>query len=158
VYQHILVALDGSELAEHILPHVEALATKFGSRVTLLRATESIGTIVAETTPGSVADGGAYVDPRPILEAEQGEAHSYLAPLAERLKAQGLNVDFEVPEGPASDAILRRAHEMRADLIAMTTHGHGGLGRLVFGSEADRVLRRSACPVLLVRVHHGGTE
>jgi nucleotide-binding universal stress UspA family protein len=155
VYQHVLVALDGSELAEQILPHVEALASKFGSRITLLRATESVGAIVAETTPGSAVDGGAYIDPRPILEAEQAEAHDYLAPLAERLRAHGSDVDFEVPEGPASEAILRRAEEMGASLIAMTTHGRGGLGRLVFGSEADRVLRHAACPVLLVRVHAG---
>lgn len=151
MYNRILVPLDGSELGERILPHVEALASKVGAAVTLVRATDSPATVIAETTGGSF-DGGAPLDPTPIVEAESEEATNYLKGVADRLRGSGLTVDEEHPRGPAAEMILQRAAELGAGLIAMTTHGRGGLGRLVFGSVADRVLRHAACPVLLVRV------
>jgi nucleotide-binding universal stress UspA family protein len=73
--------------------------------------------------------------------------------LASRLKGQGLTVDFEEPEGDPADTVTRRAQELGADLIAMTTHGRTGLGRLLLGSVAESVIRKAPCPVLLVRVH-----
>ena len=72
--------------------------------------------------------------------------------LAGRLRRRGLAVTHEHHEGLAADVIVARARESRAALIAMTTHGRGGLGRLLFGSTADAVLRHAPCPVLLVRV------
>lgn len=151
MYGHILVPLDGSELAEQILPHVEALAAKFGATVTLLRATRTPATVLAETTGGGL-DGGGLLDPAPIVRAECEAAAAYLRALAERLRGAGLAVHEEHPAGPAAGLIVGRAAELGADLIAMTTLGRGGLGRLVFGSVADEVLRHAACPVLLVRV------
>jgi nucleotide-binding universal stress UspA family protein len=152
MYGHILVALDGSELAEQILPHVEALAARFGSRVTLLRATTPRETIIAETSVGAAPIAPGLVDPTPIVEAEQAEAQSYLEATAARLRASGLSVAQEQLEGAADEAILERAAALGVDLLALTTHGRGGLGRLVFGSVADRVLRKTTCPVLLVRI------
>ena len=152
MYDRILVALDGSELAEQILPHVEALARQLGSTVILLRATTSVATVVAQTTAGADPITPGLVDPTPMLEAERQEVGGYLARIAERLRGHGLTVQVEEPEGAAAEAILERCAALRVNLIAMTTHGRGGLGRLVFGSVADQVLRHASCPILLVRV------
>lgn len=141
VYERILVALDGSERAERVLPYVAPLADKFGASVTLLRATTSVGMVVA-----------GDIDPTPLLEAERQEATAYLAALAARLAEVGLTVSTASPEGPAADALVEHARRTGADLIALTTHGRGGLGRLLFGSVADAVLRHAPCPVLLVRL------
>jgi nucleotide-binding universal stress UspA family protein len=157
MYEHILVALDGSKLAETVLPHVEALAAKFGSQVTLLHAVTPLGTIIASTSSpnvlGQPSDMYPTVDPVELQDAEQEGAQGSLRKVAERLGQLGITTVIATPEGPAADAILEHARKEGTNLIAMTTHGRTGLGRMFLGSIADEVLRNSACPVLLVRVH-----
>ena len=156
MYEQILVALDGSELAEQVLPHVEALAEKFGSNLMLLRAITPLGTIIAATTPPPMVGAPVItypaVDPMELFNAELAEATEYLQKIAERLGARGLKVNIATPEGPAAEAILEHARTQGTDLIAMTTHGRTGLGRLLLGSVADEVLRNASCPVLIIRV------
>jgi nucleotide-binding universal stress UspA family protein len=155
MYEHLLVALDGSKAAEHVLPHAESLAKAFGSRITLLSASIAAETLLAQSaTSGSpgVGDVAPPMDPTPILEAEQQAAAEYLAKVEAQLRAQGLNVDSEHPEGDAADLIVQRANELGVTLILMTTHGRSGLARAVFGSVADAVLRHASCAVLLVRI------
>jgi nucleotide-binding universal stress UspA family protein len=144
----ILVPLDGSELAEQVLPHVAALAQRFGARVTLLRAITPMSQVMAEEAALNEPDG----EPDSFAEAEQREAREYLAAAAQRLHEQGVAAAWEYPQGDAAEVIAARAIALSVDLIAMTTHGRGGLGRLVFGSVSDAVLRRAPCPLLLVRV------
>jgi len=148
MYERILTALDGSELAERILPHVEALALKFGASVVLVRAVP----VMEQTVRAQAGLAAGYVDPTPVIEADRREAAQYLERIAERLIGGGLAVVWKQPEGSAAEAILEHARGSSADLIALTTHGRSGLGRVVFGSVADDVLRRAPCPVLLVRV------
>ena len=148
MFSRILVALDGSTAAEEILAHVEALAEKLGATVILLRAIPALERAVA--AQAGVAAG--FVDPTPVIEQERSEATNYLERVGERLISRGLSVVWQQPEGSASEAILEHAQASNADLIALTTHGRGGLGRAVFGSVADEVLRRARCPVLLLRV------
>lgn len=156
MYAHLLVALDGSAAAERVLPHAEALASAFHATITLVRATISAEMILTETAGGGDTAVGQLaapsVDPTPILDADRSSAVDYLGELASRLRARGLTVNVEHPSGPATDVILERARALGADLILMTTHGRGGLGRMVFGSTADSVLRHAPCPVLLVRI------
>ncbi len=135
MYEHLLVALDGSPHAEKVLDHAEALAIAFRSTITLLRATVAAEQLLAETASsgGTLGDGAAYG-------------------VAARLRQHNVTVNTEHPEGPAADEIVKRATELGISLILMTTHGRGGLGRVVFGSTADSVLRHAPCPVLLVRV------
>ena len=147
MYERIVVALDGSELAERVLPHVEALAEKFGSAVTLLRATAPRGAIPID----SAAVGVAAVEPESLVEAERGEAAEYLGRVAARLRARGLAVEVAQPEGAPAPVIVEHARGAGADLIALGTHGRGGAERLLLGSVADEVLRHAACPILLVR-------
>jgi nucleotide-binding universal stress UspA family protein len=153
MYRHIVVALDGSPDAEKILPHVAALAKAFGSAVTLLGATESLEMVVAETVPTAVPpEPLLVVDPVPVVRQEHHDTAAYLETIAADLRERGISVGYRHPEGPAAEVILETAERLGADLIAMTTHGRGGIGRLVFGSVADDVLRNARCPLLLVRL------
>lgn len=151
MYRRVLVALDGSELAERVLPHVEALAQKFGSHLVLVRAVASQGPLSSarEVGPTTV---GRLMDPTPDRQVYEEEAERYLRALADHLRNQGYQVDYEQVEGPAAEVIIHRARALGADLIAMTTHGHTGLGKLVLGSVAEEVVTHAPCPVLLVRV------
>jgi nucleotide-binding universal stress UspA family protein len=154
MFEHLLVALDGSPAAERVLEHAEALADAFHSTITLLRATISAEMVVAETAGGEtiVGEVAATVDPTPILDADRSAAEEYLNAIAQRLRRRNLTVNQEHPPGPANQVIVERAAALGVSLILMTTHGRGGLGRVVFGSTADSVLRHTTCPVLLVRV------
>ena len=154
MYEHLLVALDGSPHAERVLEHTEALAKAFGSTVTLLRATVSAETLLAQTAGAgqTIGDVAPVMDPTPILEADRDAAVEYLEPVAARLRQHNLTVFIETPEGPAAEEIVERARADDVSLILMTTHGRSGLRRVLFGSVADAVLRHAACPVLLVRV------
>jgi nucleotide-binding universal stress UspA family protein len=153
MYNHILVALDGSELSEQVLPYVRPLVEKFGSDVTLLRATTSPEQILAAGGAGALSATEAVIDPMPIVEAEQADASAYLDAVAATIRQSNAQVRTARPEGDAGEAILDHARANAIDLIALTTHGRGGLGRLIFGSVAEHVVRHAPCPVLLVRIH-----
>ncbi|MHB1134710.1 MAG: universal stress protein [Chloroflexota bacterium] len=153
MYDKLLVALDGSRLAERVLPVVEPLAERFGGTLVLLSAIlapEEVMPAASPVAPGVLP--GPALDPQAIVDADRGDATRYLAEVAARLRQRGLAVRVEMPQGPAAAAIVTFARREAVDLIAMTTHGRGGLGRLVFGSVADEVLRQAPCPVLLVRI------
>ena len=94
------------------------------------------------------------LDPEPIIDADADSADEYLTGVADRLRAQGLDVAIEHPAGNATTVIVERAEALGVSLILMTTHGRSGLGRALFGSTADSVLRHANCPVLLVRIPH----
>ena len=151
MYRHALVPLDGSEVAEQVLPHIEALAEKFGSAITLLRATMPPVEPIAPSPMGFPVTPYVAQDFTEVYEAERRAAADYLDAVAKRLSSGGFQVERVLVEGPAADAIIERAAALGVDLIAMTTHGRGGLERLVLGSAADEVVRKATCPVLLVR-------
>ena len=135
MYKNVLVPLDGSSLAEKILPQVTELAGLTGAEVSLLRV------VLAHTFPGA--------DPTDAQVEVVREAEEYLAGVAEQLK--GLQVSTHVRYGHDADEILNHAERDEIDLIAMSTHGRTGVGRFIMGSVADRVLRHSSKPVLLMR-------
>jgi nucleotide-binding universal stress UspA family protein len=144
MYERILVPLDGSKLSEMVLPNVEALVEKFASTVILVRVNPPPSTSSATGLPPR--------EPTSVHRLAQQAADGQLSGVAEQLRAKGCNVQLEGPNGSPADEILDAARASRVDLIAMTTHGLGGLGRLLMGSVADEILRKASCPVLLVRV------
>jgi predicted GH43/DUF377 family glycosyl hydrolase/nucleotide-binding universal stress UspA family protein/CBS domain-containing protein len=155
-YQRILVALDGSKFAERVLPSIEPLAQKFGSIVTLLQVVAPIqGPAGAETSGGILPENWMASGTVPVTDEMRAQAETYLSSVGKALEARGLAVEIDFLEGNASEVILRRARQIRADLIAITTHSHTGIDRVMFGSVAEEVLRRASCPVLLVRVRGG---
>jgi nucleotide-binding universal stress UspA family protein/CBS domain-containing protein len=151
-YSHVVVALDGSKLAEQVLPHAETLARRLGATITLLRAITPLeAAFLGEATRGTAAMSGAAVETTAVTEGMRLDAVQYLTAIRDRLKGRGLTVECEYPEGrrPA-EAIAQRARHLGADLIAMTTRGRTGLGRAILGSVADEVLRTASCPVMIV--------
>jgi nucleotide-binding universal stress UspA family protein len=142
MYKRALVPLDGSMVAEGIVPFVLEIAGPLDMEVTLLR--------ILVPAPPVVVEGASYVV---VDDAEKhrAEAEEYLAGVAAELRAKGVRVKTGVRRGEPVAEILEGAREAGADLIAMTTHGRGGLGRLLFGSVAEAVLRQSEVPVLLMR-------
>jgi len=149
--RRIVVALDGSARAERVLPLVEELATRARARVTLVRAWPRRP--AADPSSAVVARlGGALAAPSDRIELKlRREAWRYLEETAERLRGRGVAADYELVEGPAGETIVDEAEALGAELVAMTTHGRSGLGRLAVGSVADYVMRHSSCPVLLAR-------
>lgn len=144
MYTHILVPLDGSPLAEQVLPHVKALAeTGSKPRITLLRAVprEYPDIVEGETT-------NEVVNP---MEKLLGDARAYLDRLASPLRSEGLEVAAEVLVRQPADAIVEFAGREGVDLIAMATHGRGGLGRWVFGSVTQKIMHLTPAPMLVVR-------
>jgi nucleotide-binding universal stress UspA family protein len=140
--RRILVPLDGSALSEAIVPFVERIAGPLDSEVILL-------TVVPLPVAATVGAGGIL--PPEELTARESEALGQLSPLRTRLESKGLRVRTLATVGEAADGICRIAGQEVADLIAMSTHGRGGLGRLMFGSVALEVLRQSVLPVLMIR-------
>lgn len=142
MYKRALVPLDGSPLAESIVPFLTEIAGPLDMSVLLLR--------VLEPTPPMVADGAMPVVVDDV-EARVREAEEYLAPLAAMLRARGIDASWCVRRGRADEEIVAAARDDGVDLIAMSTHGRSGLGRLLFGSVAEQVLRRAEVPVLMMR-------
>lgn len=144
--RRILAPLDGSEAAEMGLKMAATLAPP-GARFVLLR-------VVPPFFPG----GSPYL-PHVVREEQDQEllrekAQEYLDGVARRMRGEGADVETKVVTAtqPGS-AIVGAAEEEQADLIAMSTHGRGGVGRLLLGSAADKVVRGAPCPVLIYRGH-----
>ena len=150
MYKKILVPLDGSELAECVLPHVESIAKGCSAEsVTFIRVVEPVHIPI-----GSGGDGYTFsTKDWQRMEAEsRAAAEHYLTGLMGRVKYDSINVTSEVlTGGRAADMIAEYAAKNGADLIAIATHGRSGISRWIWGSVADRVLRSSRVPVMMVR-------
>jgi nucleotide-binding universal stress UspA family protein len=145
-FDKILVPLDGSEFAERAL--TDALGVIDGSHldIHLVRVVE----IPSLWMPGPDVpiDYGLVQE---YTDAVSDEAHQYLDKLGEKLKGDDRTVTWEVRDGQPAAEILRAAEDFGASVIAMSTHGRGGIGRLFFGSVAERVLHEATVPLLLIR-------
>ena len=147
MFNHLLVPLDGSHLAEAALPHAKELASKFNSKISLVWVIQPAHLIM------TAANGSVYAQLLTEMrhQSEQ-DAHAYLKEHEDSLRQQGYQVHTQVTEGEnIADALLQVAANLKVDAIVMSTHGRGGLSRWVFGSVADKVLRYADVPVLLIR-------
>jgi nucleotide-binding universal stress UspA family protein len=149
MYKKIMVPLDGSKLAECVLPHVERIATSCGTgQVILVSVTERI------TGYRVMDDPSQPLGERLVPEAvgKQGEqAQKYLGKIAKALEAKGIKVLTEVLLGKPAEEITLYAANRECDLIIMASHGRSGLSRWTHGSVADKVFRASHAPVLMVK-------
>src|SRR4051794_16327382 len=140
MFVHLLVPLDGSGLAETVLPYVRALVHAFDNRPTV-----TLVHLIERDAPASV-HGARHLTTVP-------DADTYLTELADRLRADGITVDTHVDtneKGDTAGRIVDHAAEMRVDLVVLCAHGRSGLGRWLFGSIAQKVLAIGVAPVLLV--------
>jgi len=139
----ILVPLDGSALSASVLPFGGDLAKSLGASIVLFHA-------VAEPVLTYPETGAISFDARVLEEMEKG-ARSFLTSTAKDLAADGLQTNVVANFGNASDGIVWTAERENAQLVVMSTHGRSGIGRVVLGSVADAVVRRTSLPVILVR-------
>lgn len=138
MFRHLLVPLDGSELAEAVLPMVELLAGGLHASVTLLH--------VLERRPPSQVHGERHL-------ASVHEAREYLDGVQRRLQQRGLTVSchvHEVAEGDVARSIVAHSEELENDLVVLATHGRGGVRGMLFGSIAQQVLGSGTRPVLVI--------
>lgn len=152
MFKKILVCLDGSRLAEQVLPYVTEQALRFACKVVLLQV------IVVQTSPVVTAGASAYaiMAAAQQIEKDETEAKMYLERVAEPLRQKGLDVECLILRASrVGGAIVDYAAGHEVDLIALATHGRSGLGRLVFGSVAEFVLRESGLPILLIKPKQG---
>jgi nucleotide-binding universal stress UspA family protein len=147
MYTRMLVPLDGSRLAENVLPYARALARAFDLRVELLSVVDSID--FARTT-----NAGHVRDFDPLIEAAMQEGKRYLEGIARSFG--GTKVSNTVEQGVADKIIIENAGGDKDTLIAMATRGRSGIHRWLMGSVAEKVLRGATNPLLLVRGNEEG--
>lgn len=144
MYKKILVPLDGSKRAEAILRHVEEMALRYEARVILLQVEEEIFKL-------------GYTEYVDVSNYEQRhreqrqKAEAYLAGVQGEFREKGIDVKKLILPGPVVPAILEAAAREDADLIAMASHGRGGLARAFYGSVAVGGLHRVDRPLLIIR-------
>jgi nucleotide-binding universal stress UspA family protein len=142
--RRILVPLDGSDFAEKALAPAAELAVLFGAELLLFRVVVPAPVLVPDESASlrSAMEG-------PVLENLSLQARSYLDRTARRLRTDRLQVDVRVAVNVSPAAAVLEAAPL-TDLIALTTHGIGKVARFFLGSVADKVVRGSLCPVLVV--------
>jgi nucleotide-binding universal stress UspA family protein len=149
MYRRILVPLDGSKLAECALPYAEALAKGCDTeKVILVSVTERVQGYRAFEDPSQPL--GQRLVPEAFGKKEK-QAQRYLDRIAKAMEAKGINVSTEVLLWKPAEAIVGYAKQSGCDLIIMASHGRSGVSRWAHGSVADKVLRGSPVPVLMVR-------
>jgi nucleotide-binding universal stress UspA family protein len=146
-YRHILVPTDGSEISERAVEQAVSLAAALGARLRLLHVQVSF--------PISLVGVGELVEPSTVdalLAASQQRAETILGEAMARAAAAGVEAEQSLLVNPQPhQAILEEARTHGCDLIVMASHGRRGLEGLLIGSETQRVLTQSSCPVLVVR-------
>jgi nucleotide-binding universal stress UspA family protein len=146
MYNTILVPLDGSRRAEKILPHVEAIAQKFGAKLVLLQVIEPLA---AETSPSRIVP---YYD-KTLVARWCEEAKAYLAGVQSDLQAKGIATKTVIETGPVLPSLFLVAERENVDLMALASHGRTGLARVFYGSVAAGLLNQTNWPLLLIRAH-----
>jgi nucleotide-binding universal stress UspA family protein len=143
----MVVTLDGSKEAEAVIPYIEELALRLKLEIILVQVLARGYQTLDNYFPLSDQQ----------IESDKTKASAYLNNLGATLKEKGITVtteerlSLEIRFGNPAEEIMQLADEKHVDVVAMTTHGRSGVGRSVFGSVAERILREGNTPLLLVR-------
>jgi nucleotide-binding universal stress UspA family protein len=138
--KRIVVPIDFSERSAKALPYAAALAERFDASVTLMHVTEIPAAVGMDYIPTATAQAQAEQMAEGLLLRAQRESFP-----------EGVSTRTVVKSGSAYHEITRTAQKEDADLIVLTTHGRTGLTHALLGSTAERVVRHSSCPVMVVR-------
>jgi nucleotide-binding universal stress UspA family protein len=149
MYKKILVPLDGSKLAEGILPHVEQLAKNYQSTVILMQVIELMPIVAPAGQPDMTFYQVEFDRRRQIVE-------DYLREIQSNLNEKGIETKYAIIEGAVVASIIEIARQEDVDLIAMASHGRGGLAQVFYGSVAAGLLQRVDRPLLLIRAKRDG--
>jgi nucleotide-binding universal stress UspA family protein len=150
MYDKLMVPLDGSDLAECVMPHVEAIIAGFKiSEVALVRVVNPV------RLPGSVPAQGEYgfteKDRQRMNENRKIAAEKYLTDLSAGLDCPGTEFQSVVLEGNPVSMLSDYASSNAVDLMVMASHGRSGISRWVMGSVAERIVRTACVPVMMIR-------
>jgi len=147
MFEKIIVTLDGSRLAEEAMEPAINLAQAFEGEVILLRV------VMVEEAAVAAGMGVTYFDIREAIEKHGlEEAEAYLKSIETQWRSKGVRIRSEAVSGAPAEMIVETAKRLGAGMIVMSTHGRSGLGRLIYGSVAEAVLRAAIVPVLLIPV------
>jgi nucleotide-binding universal stress UspA family protein len=141
----ILLPTDFSGCSNYALPYAAAIARATKATIVCVHVVEPIVPAVGYT---------GLAEPMPIADISdqlQDSAERELPRLAECEECAGLNVEEVIVHGDPAAEIVRVAEEREVDLIVISSHGRTGLGRILFGSTAEAVVRHASCPVLVVK-------
>lgn len=153
MYKHLMVPLDRSPFSESALPYARAVARQFNSKITLVSILEPLSPTAAEWA--------AHMAEMMLEMRNTARARTlqYLDGIKAELQAEGFEVEIHVAErAGVSQALLEIVEAIGADTMVMSTHGRTGLQRWMLGSVAERIVRQSSVPVLLVRVDDEAIE
>ena len=150
MFKKILVCLDGSEIAERIIPFVKEEALAMRSEVILLRVV-SLPANLTLGVPGFPSVPYHTASMPEQLKQEYNLAETYLERVAQPIRKQGIQVKGETLLGLPGPGIISYANENNVDLIAMVTHGHSGLRNVLLGSVAEHIVRESGLPIMLIK-------
>jgi nucleotide-binding universal stress UspA family protein len=149
MFQRIMVPLDGSALSEAVLVHAQAIARQHDAEICLLRV------VVFPAQDTGIGELDLAQRFGADFDQLRFEASEYVERIAAGLRADGIAARGDTRDGAVCETILQHAAEIGADLIAMSTHGRSGSARWLMGSVADKIVRASPVPVLLIRPHLG---
>lgn len=146
--KHILVPLDGSELAEAALPYAREIVAPDG-KITLLAVMDApdMQVYTLYEVPMVVQEGNY----NRFVENLEASGRDYLNRMVERMSRGTYKVVGDFQSGEPATVIVNRAQELGVDAIAMSTHGRTGISRWLFGSVTQKVLSAMPCPVFVVR-------
>lgn len=145
MYRHLLIATDGSELANNAVAHGLALAEPLGAKVTAVTVTEAFPTF-------AFSDPSVAVPLQVYEEAASARAAKILGEVSAAAKLKGVTCDVvHVNDRLPADGIIETAKACGSDLIVMASHGRRGLSKLVLGSQTHEVVSQSSIPVLVCR-------
>jgi nucleotide-binding universal stress UspA family protein len=142
----ILVPLDGSERAAHALPIAEDIGQRLAGDIALIR--------ILPVTALPYAIPADYIPPdiyQQMVDDQKRMAQEYLERVVAEIREHGLRARAHIQHGEPASAIIDAIPALRVSMVVMTTHGRTGLARFTLGSVADRVVRGSGVPILLVR-------
>lgn len=140
----ILVPLDGSKIGAMALPWAEKLALETGAKIILLQVVP-----FSEHVYGGL--GQAAKLQNQLLAALQESTENYLKDIKSTLLKKGIQCDYAVSKGKPEQEIMKYAENNSVDLIAMSTHGHSGIGHFILGSIADKISEKIQIPLLIVK-------
>ncbi len=153
MFTHILVALDGSDLAEQALPMAQDIARSSNAAIHLIQVISRQPELQAARGGGDYSLQAVEMDrdlARQLVEGRLPRGKEYLEGIASQLKTAELKMETTILEGAAGENIVDYSSEHGVDLIVISTHGYGGVKRLLLGSVTDRVIRSCEVPVLVV--------
>jgi len=145
MYKKIMVPLDGSQVAECVIPHIETISGKSATRVELVTVVEPLDI----PTRGQIAISDDEI--KQIDNEGKNEATKYLKQVSSRLTKAGVNTDTVILSGKPADSLVSYAVNNGVDLIIMATHGRSGISKIFWGSVAEKILRATDIPVLLIK-------